>query len=251
MFIGSVEVADSLQRGLDELVGFLPRLIGFLIILLVGWLVARVIKALLVKALQAVGTDHALSSGAAGPHVARVMPDARPSEVIGAIAFWFIFLGAIAIAVSQLGIQTLDNFLQSIVAYLPNVVVAILIFVIAGALAGAVSGLVSRTLGDTATGKIVGTAAPVLIMGIATFMILDQLNIAPAIVEITYIALLGSVALGMAIAFGLGGREVAARMLEDAYRSGRERRDEVREFRGGRPPATARRDPTLQPTARS
>src|SRR4051812_34224717 len=115
MFIGSVEVADSLQRGLDELVGFLPRLIGFLIILLIGWLVARVIKALLVKALQAVGTDRALRSGAAGPHVTRVMPDARPSEVIGAIAFWFIFLAAIAIAVSQLGIQTLDNFLQSIV----------------------------------------------------------------------------------------------------------------------------------------
>ena len=58
-------------------------------------------------------------------------------------------------------------------------------------------------------------------MGIATFMILDQLDIAPAIVEITYIALLGSVALGMAIAFGLGGREVAARLLEDAYRQTR------------------------------
>ena len=64
-------------------------------------------------------------------------------------------------------------------------------------------------------------------MGIATFMILDQLNIAPAIVEITYIALLGSVALGMAIAFGLGGRDVAARLLEDAYRQGREQRDEL------------------------
>ena len=69
-------------------------------------------------------------------------------------------------------------------------------------------------------------------MAIATFMILDQLNIAPAIVEITYIALLGSVALGMALAFGLGGRGVAGRMLEEAYRSGRQRRDEVREYRG-------------------
>jgi hypothetical protein len=58
-------------------------------------------------------------------------------------------------------------------------------------------------------------------------MILDQLNIAPAIVEITYIALLGSVALGMAIAFGLGGRDVAGRLLEDAYRQGREQRDEL------------------------
>jgi hypothetical protein len=242
MPIGSVSVSDSLQRGLDQLVGFLPRLIGFLVILLIGWLIARAVKAVLVKALEGVGIDRALSSGSAGPYVARAMPDARPSQVIGTIAFWFLFLGAIAIAVSQLGIAALDTFVQSIAAYLPNVVVAILIFVLAGALAAAVSALVSRTLGGTATGKIAETAAPVLIMGIAVFMILDQLRIAPAIVEITYIALLGSVALGLAIAFGLGGREVAARMLEDAYRSGRNGRDEYR----GQPPSSARRDPTLQ-----
>jgi Conserved TM helix len=231
LFTGAVEIGDSLQRGLDEFVAFLPRLVGFLIILLIGWLIARAVKALVVKGLQSVGIDRALSGGSAGPYVARAMPDARPSEIIGTIAFWFLFLGAIAIAVSQLGISALDNFVASIAAYLPNVVVAILIFVLAGAIAAAVSGLISRTLGDTATGKIAATAAPVLIMGIATFMILDQLNIAPAIVEITYIALLGSVALGMAIAFGLGGRDVAGRLLEDAYREGREQRVELQRRR--------------------
>jgi hypothetical protein len=236
MFTASVHVADSLQRGLDELVAFLPRLIGFLVILLIGWLIARAVRALLVKALQGVGIDRALSGGTAGPYVDRVMPNARPSEVIGTIVFWFLFLGALAIAVSQLGIAALNNFVASIVAYLPNVAVAILIFVVAGAVAAAVGSLVTRTLGDTATGKIAAAAAPVLIMGIATFMILDQLNIAPAIVQITYIALVGSVALGLALAFGLGGRDVAARVLEDAYRDGRER------------PATApRREPTLHP----
>jgi hypothetical protein len=241
MYVGSVSISDSLQRGLDQLIGFLPRLIGFLIILLIGWLIARAVKALLAKALEGVGLDRALTSGSAGPYVARVMPDARPSQLIGSIAFWFLFLGAFAIAVSQLGITALDNFVESIVAYLPNVVVAILIFVLAGALAAAVGGLVSRTLGGTATGRVAATAAPLLIMGIAVFMILDQLRIAPAIVQITYIALVGSVALGSAIAFGLGGRDVAARVLEDAYRSGRNGRDAYR----GSPPASARHDPTL------
>jgi hypothetical protein len=180
------------------------------------------------------------------------MPDTRASEVIGTLVFWFLFLGAIAIAVSQLGIAALDNFLQSIAAYLPNVVVAILIFIIAAALAAAVSRLVSRTLGDTVTGRLAGTAAPVLIMGIATFMILDQLNIAPAIVEFTYIALLGSVALGMAIAFGLGGREVAARLLEDAYQQGRERRDEVVRHRAAEGTARGRTDRAVtSPAARA
>ena len=145
--------ADSLQRGLDEFVGFLPRLIGFLIILLIGWLIARAVKAVLVKALQGVGIDRALAGGSAGPYVDRVLPDARVSEIIGTIAFWFIFLGALAIAVSQLGIGALDNFLQAIAAYLPNVVVAILIFVVAGVLADGGERPVSRTLGDSATGQ--------------------------------------------------------------------------------------------------
>jgi hypothetical protein len=238
MLIGSVHIADSLQRGLNELIGFLPRLIGFLVILLIGWLIARAVRALLVKALHGLGIDRALTNGSAGPHVARVMPHTRPSELIGTVVFWFLFLGALAIAVSQLGIAALNNVLQSIVAYLPNVIVAILIFVLAGAIAAAVGGLVSRTLANTATGKIAATAAPVLIMGIAVFMILNQLRIASAIVDITYAALLGSVALGLALAFGLGGRDVAARLLEDAYRSGRN---------GHHPPADAPRKLTPYP----
>jgi hypothetical protein len=68
----------------------------------------------------------------------------------------------------------------------------------------------------------------VLIMGIAVFMILNQLKIAPAIVQLTYIFLLGSVALGSALAFGLGGREVAGEMLSSAYEKGQQNAGQVR-----------------------
>ena len=152
--------------------------------------------------------------------------------MIGTITFWFLFLGALAIAVSQLGITALDNFVAEIVAYLPNVVVAVLILVVAIALAGFVATALERTMGDTPTGKVVRSVAPVLIMAIGTFMVLDQLQIAPQIVTITYAALLGGLFLAMALAFGLGGREVANRMLSDAYdrertNTGRFRRDEA------------------------
>ena len=105
---------------------------------------------------------------------------------------------------------------------------AVLIFLVAGAVSAAVAALATRTMGDTALGKIVTTAAPILVMAIATFMILDQLQIAENIVTITYAALIGAVALGSALAFGLGGRDVAARMLEGAYQKGQEHRDEFR-----------------------
>ena len=99
---------------------------------------------------------------------------------------------------------------------------------VAGVIAAAVGGLVARTMGDTPTGKVVGSVVPVLVMAIATFMILNQLQIAPEIVTITYAALIGGVFLAMALAFGLGGREVAGRMLGDAYDKGQEQRGQVK-----------------------
>jgi hypothetical protein len=232
MSFAAVEVGDSLQRGLDNLIGFLPNLIGFLIILAVGYVIARVVKGIVTKLLEKVGTDRAIHSGSTGEYVNRVAPGFRPSSVIGTVTFWFLFLGVLAIAVSQLGIATLDNFVADLVAYLPNVVVAVLILVVAIALAGFVGTALERTMGDTPTGKVVRSVAPVLIMAIGTFMVLDQLRIAPQIVTITYAALLGGLFLAMALAFGLGGREVANRMLWDAYdrertSTGRIRRDQA------------------------
>ena len=226
--LAAVNVGDSVQTALDSFFGFLPKLIGFIIVLAIGWIVAKVIKTAVTKLLQKVGLDKALHSGSTGRYVDRIAPDTSPSRLVGSLAYWFIFLGALAIAVSQLGIAALDNFVAGIGAYLPNVVAAVLIFVVAGAIAAAVGGLVGRTMGDTPTGKIVGSVVPVLVMAIATFMILNQLQIAEDIVTITYAALLGAAALAMALAFGLGGRDLAGRMLSDAYDKGQEQRSQVR-----------------------
>ena len=228
MLFAAVNVGDSVQTGLDSFFGFLPKLLGFLIVLVIGYVVARVVKGVVTKLLEKVGVDRALHSGSTGQYVNRVAPDVRPSSVIGSLAFWFIFLGALAIAFSQLGITALDNFVAAIGAYIPNIIAAVLIFVVAGVIAAAVGGLVARTMGDTPTGKVVGSVVPVLVMAIATFMILNQLQIAPEIVTITYAALIGGVFLAMALAFGLGGREVAGRMLADAYEKGQEQRGQVR-----------------------
>ena len=90
-------------------------------------------------------------------------------------------------------------------------------------------------MGDTPTGKIVASILPALVMVIAMFMILEQLKIAEEIVRIAFAATMGALALGLALAFGLGGRPVAQRMLEDAYRKGQEHKDQVKhDFATGR-----------------
>ena len=224
----AVSVVDSLQRAFNSFFGFLPNLLGFLIILVIGYIIARVVKGILTKVLEKVGLDKALHSGQTGQYVEKVSPNASPSRLVGSIAFWFLFLGAISLAVSALKVPALTTFVATIYGYLPNVIAAVIIFVLAGAIAAAVAGLVTRVMGDTPTGKLVASVVPVLIMGIAVFMILNQLGIAPAIVTITYAVLLGSVGLGMALAFGLGGRETAARLVSDAYDKGQERQDQVK-----------------------
>ncbi|HKO39299.1 MAG TPA: hypothetical protein VJU14_13120 [Solirubrobacterales bacterium] len=226
-YLAAIDISESLQRGFDAFFGFIPNLIGFLVILLVGWVIARIVRAAITKGLEAVGLDRALHNSDAGDYVEKVSPGARPSKLIGVIGFWLIFLFVLTAALSALKIPAVTAFMTQVLNYLPNVIAAIVIFVLAAAIAGAVGGLVAKLLGDTPTGKVVATAAPTLIMTIAVFMILNQLRIAPEIVTITYAALLGSVALGSALAFGLGGREVAARMLEDAYRKGQEQRGQV------------------------
>src|SRR3954451_10571878 len=225
----AVDVGDSVQKGLDAFFAFIPKLVGFLIVLLIGYIIARVGKGIVTKLLEKVGVDRALHSGSTGQYVDKVAPDVKPSSLIGSLAFWFLFLGCVAIAVSELGIAALDTSVAAIGAYVPNIIAAVLFFVIAGVVAAAVGGLVARTMGDTPTGKVVGSVVPVLVMAIATFMILNQLRIAPEIVTITYGALIGGVFLAMALAFGLGGRDVASQMLGDAYGKGREQRGQVKD----------------------
>jgi hypothetical protein len=228
MPFATVKVGNSVQQALDSLFGFLPNILGFLVIMFVGYIIAKVVKKAVTAILEKVGVDKALHKSDAGQYVERVSPGASPAKLIGAVVFWFVFLFAISAAIGALKIPSLSTFIAQVQAFLPNIIVAALIFVVAAALAGVVGGAAHKLMGDTPTGKIVRAVAPGLILAIGTFKVLDQLNIAPQIVTITYAALLGMLALAGALAFGLGGREVAADLLRTAYDSGQQNKDQVK-----------------------
>ena len=228
MPLAAVKIGDSVQQALNSFFGFVPNILGFLVILLIGFIIAKVAKKAVATLLQKIGLDRALHSSDAGQYVERVSPGASPARLIGTVVFWFVFLFAISAAIGALKIPALSQFIAQVQAFLPNIIVAALIFVIAAALAGVVGGAAHKLMGDTPTGKIVRAVVPGLILAIGTFMVLDQLNIAPQIVTITYAALLGMLALAGALAFGLGGREVAADLLRGAYDSGQQSKDQVR-----------------------
>ena len=225
----AVDVGDSLQQGFDQFFAFLPNLLAFLVILVVGYFVAKIVKAIVAKALDKLGVDKKLNESDARQYVDRVMPGASPSNGIGQAVFYLVFVFFLFSAIGALQIPALTTFMNDVLAYLPNVIAAIAIFVLAAVVAAAAGGAAAKLMGDTPTGKIVGTVVPALVMVIAAFMILQQLQIAPEIVQIAFAATMGALALGLALAFGLGGRPVAERMLEDAYRKGQEQKGQVKQ----------------------
>ncbi len=220
-------IRSQVDNAFSVFFAWLPHLVGALIVLIIGYIVAKIVGNLVSKGLHRAGLDRTVHGGQGGGMIQRVIPS--PSRLLGRIAFWAILLGTLSLAASVLGIAALTAFVGAIFAYLPNVIAALLIFLVAGALAAAVATLVGRVMGDTPLGKIVATAAPILIMTIATFMILDQLRIAHNIVVITYALLLGSIALGSALAFGLGGRDAAQRLLDGAVAKGAENTEQMKQ----------------------
>lgn len=223
-----VDIGDSFQNTTDGIFDFLPNLLGFLLILLVGFIIAKVVSGLVRKLLDKAHVDRRLHESSASRYVDAVLPGASPASGIARVVFWLIFIFFITAAIGALGIPAATSFMNEVLAYLPNVIVAILIFIVAALVSGAVAGAAVKFMGDTPTGKVVGAVAPAVIMTIAFFMILEQLQIAPEIVRIAFTAIMFALALGLALAFGLGGRELAADMLRQARDKGSRAADQAK-----------------------
>jgi hypothetical protein len=240
-------IGGTVRNAFVVFFAWLPHVVGALAVLIIGYVVARLVAALVRKALTRARLDRRMHEGLGGTMVERAVP--RPAALVASVVFWLIMVAVFSLAASVLGVAALTAFVGAIWAYVPNVIAAFIIFLVAAALAGGVATVVDRTMGDTSLGRIAKTAAPVLIMSIAVFMILEQLKIATQIVTITYAALMGAIALGSALAFGLGGREVAGELLRGAYDKGRASSDQWRrELEQGR--TTARQQIADTPLTR-
>lgn len=210
---------------LEQVANWAPKLLGALLILVIGYLVAKGVSGLVRRALHGIRLDQRLHAGHGGNIIQRAFP--KPSNLIASVTYWAILLGVISLGVGALGIPLLTDLIRGFYSYVPNIIAALLIFLVASAISAGIAGLVTNIMGKTPTGKILAGAAPTLVMGLAIFMILNQLRIAPEIVTITYAALVGGAALAAALAFGLGGREMAARIWENAYKKGQEQSAQV------------------------
>ena len=204
MFVlAQVDVEGTVEEGLRAVGRFVPQFLAFLVILIVGYFLARIVAGLLDKVLERVGFDRVVERGGVGRALERTKFD--PSDILSRIVFWAILLFVLQIAFSQFGPNPISELLQGVIAYLPNVFVAIVIIVVASAIAAAVKEIVEASLGGLSYGKALAYAASLAILGLGLFAALDQLNIAPAIVNGLFYAILAVIAGSAIVAIGGGG----------------------------------------------
>ena len=208
---------SSIDQAWDTFWNWLPQVAAALAILLIAWIIAKIVASLVRRLLVRVGLDRAVERR--GPDFVKQVTTSL-SGLLGSLAFWLILLAGFGIAADALGVAAIQRAVDEVWGYIPNVLAAVAILIVAGFLAPWVSRLLAAALAGRAIGRILSTVAPALILAVAVFMALDQLEIAADIVVITYAAIMGSVALGLALAFGLGGRDAAARVLQGAYEYG-------------------------------
>lgn len=198
-------VAIDFQQGLTDawssVARFLPKAAAFLVILIVGWIIAKVVAKIVNAVLERVGFDRLVERGQLKQMMSRSKYDA--SDLLAKLAYYAILLIALQLGFGVFGPNPVSDLLNGIVAWLPKAAVAIIIVVIAAAIATAVSDLVTNMLGGMSYGPMLGRIAAVFIWGIGIIAALNQIGVATSVTTPVLIAVLATI--GGILVVGVGG----------------------------------------------
>jgi hypothetical protein len=212
----------SITGALIALLSFIPAIIGAAIILIIGWVLSGILARVVETLLNKVGFEHAAErTGITGVISRSGAGTMRASHVIAELVKWFVRLIFLEIAAQALHLTAVTTLLNSIVLFIPNLVVA-LIIILVGVLAAQFIGRLVRgglSQANFSNANLFGTIAEYGIIGLAVVTALNQIGIATMIVTILFAGIVGALALAAGLAFGLGGRETAAEIWQSSYES--------------------------------
>ncbi|WP_336921996.1 mechanosensitive ion channel family protein [Aquipuribacter sp. SD81] len=194
-------MTEPLNAAWVTVADFVPRLVAFLLILVVGWVLARLLAKAVDKVLERVGFDRAVERGGIARALQRSRYDA--STIVSKLVFYALLLLVLQLAFGVFGPNPVSELLTGIIAFLPRLVVAIVIVVVAAAIASAVKDLIAGTLGGLSYGRALATIASVFIIGIGVIAALNQVGIATTVTTPVLIAVLATI--GGILVVGVGG----------------------------------------------
>lgn len=195
------DVRTHFDAMLGNVIEWLPKLVGFLLILIVGLIVAKVISKAIDKLLERVGFDRAVERGGVKKALAKSEYDA--SDIVSKVVYWALVLVVLTMAFGVFGPNPVSDVLASIVAFIPRLVVAIIIIVIAAAIAAAVRELINNSIGGLSYGKTLANVASIAILVLGTIAALNQIGVADSVTTPVLYALLACI-VGVVVV-GVGG----------------------------------------------
>ncbi len=209
-------VVDSVRSFLMQLSEFLPKLLGVVVILIVGWLVAKLLAVIVVRGLKLVNFNVITERAGLDGFLRQGGVRKSTIDILGILVYWLVILVTLLAAFNTLGLTVVSDLFSKITLFIPHVIVAVLILAIGLYFARFVADAVTAYAKNVGIedGVFVGRAAYYAIMVFVVLIALDQVQVGGEIVRFTYYALLGGAVLALAIAFGLGGQKWASGQIE-------------------------------------
>jgi len=224
-------ILEPLQEVFVKFKVFVPNLLAMLVILIMGILLARFIKFVLVKSLTAINFDSWSDRMGFTSLMRKGDFWAKPTAIIGNIVFWLLIIVTLMIGLSALKIAGIDNLVEDFFGYVPRAISAALILLIGYVLAGFISQgiLIAAVNSGYHYAKILADAIRILLLVLILAMVMEQLKIAPSIVLAAFSIIFSGIVAALAIAFGVGGIDAARRMIEKemAEKQTPEKKDDI------------------------
>lgn len=218
---------ERLQDSFAQLAEIIPALGGALIILFAGYLVAKLVENGTERLLRKLHLNRWLERGGVLEAVERTGTHFNPTRVVGQVLFWFVMFAVIMLAANALGMESLASVFAELVGYIPSLMSAIVILIVGIVLGRFTGGLIMASAGAVQGGPTLARIGRWMVVVLAIFMALQELGIASDIVTTAFAILFGAVALALALAFGLGNRELAGEVTREWYSRYRAERDAI------------------------
>lgn len=213
----------SMTQALALFLAAIPKVLAFIVIIIVGWIVAALVARAVESLLRMVRFNDMAARSGFGGFVANTGVETDSAGFIALIAKWFIRLITLVVAFDALGLPAVSDVLRQLLLWLPNLVVAVAVLIIGGLAANALAGLVrgATAKADLGNPDLLANIARVAVWAFAIVVAVNQIGIARELVNTLFMATVGAVALAVGLAFGLGGRETAAELWRDWHERSR------------------------------
>lgn len=209
----AIDFTQPFEDAFSKLLGFIPNLLGGIVILVIGYLVAKVLGRLVGTLLGKVGFDQWMERAGVSGVLQRSGTGLTASTMLGKVVFWFVFLISFTMFASALGVPEISNFMSDMLGYIPRIFAAIVIVCLAALFANFLAMVIRGATGNETLAKVGRYAVLVY----AAFAALTQLGIAVQLTGNTLLIVLAGAALALGLAFGLGGREMAGQALKTLF----------------------------------